>query len=410
MNILMLSSTFPYPPSRGGTELRTFNLLKYLNRHHHVTLVTQRHADVQDVEVEELRRWVSDLAIFPLPAASQPQPGLIGISGKVGRFLTSMVKVTPPNVLYRYSPAMQAWVDNYLQTGHCDVITCEHSVNEIYIKPQFRNSVRTVVNIHSSVSGWIRSHLEMGASPNPLRDRLYLNLLLERYEKRYCSKFTQIVVTTEDDKSQVKKFCAGTSIEVIPNGVDLELFPYRSHDPGNHRLVFVGAMDASHNIDAARFFALDVLPVLQQRYPDATFSIVGTRPTPEVLALASRPGVTVTGSVPSIAEQLHQASICVIPLRTGYGIKNKTLEAMAAGVPVVSGDRGLEGLDVKMNEPVKALRANRVEEYIAAISRLFEDGRLREQLSRNARALIETEYTWEAVGQRYEKVLSVVKC
>ncbi|MBD2039831.1 glycosyltransferase family 4 protein [Microcoleus sp. FACHB-672] len=410
MNILMLSSTFPYPPSRGGTELRTFNLLKYLNRHHHVTLVTQRHADVQDAEVEELRQWVSDLVIFPLPAAPQPQRGLIALSGKVGRFLTSMVKVTPPNVLYRYSPAMQAWVDNYLQTGHCDVITCEHSVNEIYIKPQFRNSVRTVVNIHSSVSGWVRSHLEMAASPYAVRDRLYLNLLLERYEKRYCSKFTQIVVTTKEDKSQVQKFSAGTPIEVIPNGVDLELYPYRSQDPSNHRLVFVGAMDASHNIDAAQFFVLEVLPVLQQRYPEATFSIVGTRPAPEVLALASRPGVTVTGNVPSIAEQLHQASICVIPLRTGYGIKNKTLEAMAAGVPVVSGDRGLEGLDVDISKPVKALRANRVEEYIAAISRLFEDGRLREQLSRNARALIETEYTWEAVGQRYEKVLSVVKC
>ena len=82
---------------------------------------------------------------------------------------------------------------------------------------------------------------------NAVRDRLYLHLLLERYEKRYCSKFSQIVVTTNDDKSQIEKISAGAQIQVIPNGVDLELFPFRPKDPGGHRLVFVGAMVFARN-------------------------------------------------------------------------------------------------------------------------------------------------------------------
>ena len=406
MNILMLSSTFPYPPSRGGTEIRTFNLLKYLHRHHHVTLVAQRHAGVTDAEVEDLRSCVSDLAIFPLPPEPLPQGGIAGTAGKVGRFLQSLALATPPNVLHRYSPAVQAWVDSHVFAGKCDAITCEHSVNEIYIRPEFRNKVRTAVNIHSSVCGWIRNHLEMGASPNPLRDRLYLYLLLNRYEKRYCSKFDRLAVTTEDDRSQLLELSPGARIEVIPNGVDLQLFPARPQDPGGQGLIFVGAMDASHNIDAARFFALEVLPELQQRYPDATFTIAGARPAPEVIALAGRPGVTVTGAVPSMAEYLHQATVCVIPLRVGYGIKNKTLEAMAAGVPVVASARGLEGLEVDgAGVPVRAFRANRIQEYVEAISQLFENPQLRQQLSENGRALIETEYTWERAGQRYEKLL-----
>jgi glycosyltransferase involved in cell wall biosynthesis len=405
MNILMISSTFPYPPSRGGTEIRTFNLLKFLRPTHNVTLVTQRHSTVTDAEVEALRQWVSDLVIFPLPEETRHANSIQKILGKVGNFLESWLKQTPPNVLYRYLPQMQAWIDAGVQAGKFDVITCEHSVNEIYIRPAFCQRVKTVVDVHSSVYAWTRNHLEMGASQNPQRDRLYLSLLY-RYEQRYCQKFSQIVVTTEDDRQEIYQLCPTAEIAVIPNGVDLELFPYRDGDPAGHHLVFVGAMDASHNIDAARFFALDVMPGLRQRYPDATFSIVGARPTPEVEALRACPGVSVTGRVESMVEQLHQATVCVVPLRTGFGIKNKTLEAMAAGVPVVGSDRGLEGLAVDQpNLPLRALRANHVDEYISAISRLFEDAALRDQFAQAGRALVESTYTWEQAGRAYEQVL-----
>jgi glycosyltransferase involved in cell wall biosynthesis len=403
----MLSSTFPYPPTRGGTEIRTFNLLKYLQQRHQITLVTQRHSGVTDTEVAELRQWVKELVIFTLPPEPIQLSGIKGLFGKVSRFSESLIKATPPNVLYRYSPEIQAWVDEFVRSGKCDVITCEHSVNEIYVRPEFKNSVKTIVDIHSSVYGWIRDHLDMGASPNALRDRLYLNLLLERYEKRYSGKFNYLVVTTEDDKQQFLKYRADAKIPVIPNGVDLELFPYRNSNSEGHKLAFVGAMDASHNIDAVRFFALEVLPELQKTYPDTSFSIVGARPTPEVLALAETKGVIVTGKVPSMAEYLHESTICVVPLRAGYGIKNKTLEAMAAGTPVVGSDRGLEGLAVDTpNVPLRALRANSLPEYINAISRLFENPELRQELSKNGRYLVETEYTWERAGQLYEQVIT----
>lgn len=405
MKILMISSTFPYPPSRGGTEIRTFNLLKYLNRRHEVTLVTQRHKGVSDSDVEELRKWASNLVIFPLADKIETENSIDRIAGKVGRFIESLIKMTPANVLYRYSEAMQEWIDEFVKEGKCDAIACEHSVSEIYIRPQFRQQVQTIINIHSSVSGWIRNHLEMGASPNPLRDHLYLALILEKYEKRYSSKFNYLVVTTEDDKNQFLKLNPEAKIEVIPNGVDLDLFPYRRKDPGGEEIVFVGAMDASHNIDAARFFALEVLPVIQKRYTSATFRIVGARPTKTVLELAKRPGVSVTGEVAAIAPELHRATVCVIPLRVGYGIKNKTLEAMAAGVPVVGSNRGLEGIKIETSEGLAALRANQLPEYVEALTSLFENPELRQQLSKNGRLLVEKEYTWEQIGKRYEKLL-----
>lgn len=399
MRILMLSATFPYPPTRGGTQVRTFNLLKFLRQRHRITLMTQRSPDVTDAEVEELRGWVDELAIFPRPEA----PGG-GLGAKVRRWGEFLATGTPPSVKALASPEIQGWVDRAVASGEYGALTCEHCVNELYVRPEFRQRLTTLVNIHSSVYGTCRNQLATGTSENVWRDRLNLPLL-KRYEQRYSQKFSQLVVTTRDDAQQMRVFAPQTPIHVIPNGVDFEQFPWRSADPGGHRVIFVGAMDNLQNIDAARFFALEVLPLLQERYPSATLKIVGARPTPEVVALGDRPGVTVTGRVPSMVEYLHQATVCVVPMRTGFGIKNKTLEAMAAGVPVVASDRGLEGLAVDGDAPLRALRANQVSEYLEALGRLFDQGDLRAELSRNARALIETEYTWEEAGRRYEQAL-----
>ena len=383
--------------------MRTFNLLKYLSERHAVTLITQRSEDITDAEVEELREWVEELVVFPQPQLSEAEGGILG---KVQRFSTFLQQGTPSNVLYSYSSEIQEWVDEAVTDSKFDVITCEHSVNEIYVRLEWREQLRTVVNIHSSVYGTCRHLLETKTSENPLRDQLNLPLL-RRYEERYCSKFTCIVVTTPEDRRQIAAFEPEGKIAVIPNGVDFTVYPKRVSDPGGHQLVFVGAMDTLPNIDAVRFFSLEVFPEILRRYPDAKLALVGTKPVESVLELGERGGITVTGRVPSVVEYLHQATVCVVPLRTGYGIKNKTLEAMAAGVPVVGSDRGLEGLAVDGADlPLRALRANEPTEYVYAISRLFEDRQLRKQLSDNARSLIEEKYTWERAGKLYEQVLS----
>ncbi|MBX9256865.1 glycosyltransferase [Desmonostoc muscorum CCALA 125] len=401
MNILMISCTFPYPPTRGGTQVRTFNLLKYLSQRHSVTLVTQRERDVTDAELVGLRDCVDHLVVFDRPVDSATTAKILKKIQRFGKFL---LQGTPPSVFNRYSVEMQTWVNNWVEAGKCDVITCEHSVNEIYVQPHFQKQLKTIVDVHSSVYATCRKQLAIGISQNVIRDKINLPLL-RRYEQNYCAKFSEIVVTTEEDKLQIQQFNPNSKITVIPNGVDLVSFPYRTSDPGGHHLIFIGAMDYLANVDAVCFFSKEVLPEIQKTYPDTTFDIVGSHPAPEVLALNQKPGINVTGRVPSMVEYLHKATICIVPMRTGFGIKNKTLEAMAAGVPVVGSDRGLEGLAVDgTNEPLRALRANQPGEYVSAISKLFENPELRSQLSQNGRQLVETEFTWDIAGKSYEQV------
>jgi polysaccharide biosynthesis protein PslH len=404
MKILAISSTFPYPPTKGGTHNRTFNLIQPIAQRHQVTLVTQRSDDVSDEDVEGLKKQVAELVVFDRPKSVE-----LGIAAKIKRFGQFFFKGTPPNVLYLYSPEIQAWIDRTVAENRFNAITCEHSVNEIYIRPQWRNKVTTVIDIHSSLYRTCKNQLATNTSDNPKRDRLYLPLL-KRYEKNSLGKFSQVVVTTDEDKQQMEEFNPQAKVTIIANGVDLDTFPYRSKDPAGHNIVFVGGLDYFVNIDAACFFSREVFPLIQTKFPDATLTLVGSKPSDEVKALtAQNPAITVTGRVPSIAEYLHQATVAVAPLRTGFGMKIKTLEYMSAGVPIVGSDRGLEGIPVDgANIPLRALRANSISEYVTAITRLFTEPELRATLSNNSRQAIEQEYTWISLSHQYEKV--IVNC
>jgi len=280
----MVSCTFPYPPTRGGTQVRTFYLLKYLTARHNVTLVTQREHGVTDAELVGLRDCVNQLVVFDRPQEPATTTKMLKKLQRFGKFL---LHGTPPSVLNHYSLEMQTWVNNWVEAGKCDVITCEHSVNEIYVQPHFQKQVKTIVNVHSSVYATCRKQLAIGISQNTMRDKINLPLL-RRYEQNYCAKFSEIVVTTAEDKLQIQEFNRNSKITVIPNGVDLVSFPYRTRDPGGNHLIFIGAMDYLANVDAVCFFSNEVLPEIQKKYPDTTFDIVGSHPVPEVLALAKK--------------------------------------------------------------------------------------------------------------------------
>ena len=142
----------------------------------------------------------------------------------------------------------------------------------------------------------------------------------------------------------------GGKVRVVRNGVDTDYFdpgrqmvsPYR---PGTHNIVFTGAMDYYANVEGVTWFVESVWPGIRARMTDAQFWIVGSNPTKDVLALASMPGVTVTGRVADIRPYVKFADVAVAPLRLARGIQNKVLEALAMNVPVVAAPQALQGLD-----------------------------------------------------------------
>jgi glycosyltransferase involved in cell wall biosynthesis len=137
------------------------------------------------------------------------------------------------------------------------------------------------------------------------------------------------------------------------------------------------------------------------------FTIVGRDPGAEVRELASLPGIEVTGTIDDVRPYYHEMLAAIIPLRVGGGSRLKILEAMAAGVPVVSTRLGAEGLNVADGENI--LLAETAEEFCAAIGGLIENEEQRRKLVAGGRALVFEQYDWSRLGallfEKYESLL-----
>src|SRR6185295_3760893 len=173
----------------------------------------------------------------------------------------------------------------------------------------------------------------------------------------------------------------------IPNGVDVQYFGAQELDCSSPRtsLVFAGSMDYSANVDAVVWFVNHIWPALRQEHPALSFAIVGRDPTTEVRALAGD-RVTVTGTVPDVRPYYASALAAVVPLRIGSGTRLKILEAMAAGIPVISTRLGAEGLDLE--DGTHLLLADSADDMIAAVGRLAASSELWQRLSRSGREVV----------------------
>ena len=205
------------------------------------------------------------------------------------------------------------------------------------------------------------------------------------------------MVVSDRDREELVRINPALKVTVIPNGVDTYEFRPRpvQRIPA---LLFVGNYEYAPNVDAALRLATEIFPLVKSRVPQAHLWLVGNAPPPELTALASN-SIRVTGRVPDVRPYLARASAFVSPLRLGAGIKNKILEALAMGCPVVATPVSLDGIAARDGQ--EALSADGTD-MIDAIVHLLQDEDLRTTLSTNGRTLIESRYSWNHVAEQYE--------
>src|SRR5205814_3692637 len=185
-----------------------------------------------------------------------------------------------------------------------------------------------------------------------------------------------------------------TATLVVPNGVDVDTFRPTTEARDPNSIVFVGVMHYRPNVDAALYFAREILPHLLRKRPDLTFTIVGGGPPDELCRLASR-NVVITHRVPDTRPYVARASAGVIPLRMGSGTRLKVLEGLAMGCPLVSTSVGCEGIEIQDDDHL--LVADDPVEFARSVLRVLDDQVLASRLGRNGRALVEARYSWPSV-------------
>jgi glycosyltransferase involved in cell wall biosynthesis len=217
------------------------------------------------------------------------------------------------------------------------------------------------------------------------------------YEQALTKLYDRLVVASPADLTAIGEY---NNLSVVPNGVDVKANPYFAGPRERQSIVFSGTMFYFPNVDAARWFAGEIFPLVRQAIPGAIVSFVGTRPTRTIRALA-RPGlINVTGFVPSVYKFVSGATVAFAPMRSGSGTQFKVLEAMSAGTPVIGTSLAFAGLAV--TDGLHALTADSAQDFAGRVIEVMSNPSRYRPMAEAARRLVEERYDWAVTVRALE--------
>jgi len=253
--------------------------------------------------------------------------------------------------------------------------------------------------------------------PSPLRpvaecrggQRLLLRIeerLVRRSEDRAVENYPAAVLLNERE-AEILRGRSGCDAQRVVTVPPLIHPPARQRRySGAAEFVFLGQLSLPHNDDGLRWFLTNVWPLVVASRSDARLRVVGLDPRPGLIELARRNAgaVTFEGFVADLAALLGRSAAMINPLRFGSGIKIKIIEALGAGLPVVSTSVGADGVKDGDEEGVLVSDDPRaMAERLLATTNV----RFNEQLSEAATEHFSRCYSREAVFKRYDEVFGL---
>jgi len=396
----------PYPPSR--IRVRGHGFLAQLRHSHEVTIVAQCASEQEQANVEKLRHEGYEVvAIQESKWRSAVQSGM------------ALLGTTPLQVAYARSERFARAVRQLYDQRGFDVIHVEH-LRGIASMETLIGKYPLLWDAVDCISLLSKQTMTEGPSRAV---RMVARLEYERtrrYEARLLSRLPTTIVTSERDRQAMIELrrlfppdlassddAPGSGIQVIPNGVDLEYFRPIPQERRRLNLVFSGKMNYHANIATALYLYRQIMPLIWEQRPEATLTIVGSKPPKSILALAQDRRVEVTGYVDDLRPYVTRAEVMPCPMVYSVGIQNKALEAMALGTPVVVARQAAESLGAEPGRDL--LVADSAREFAQATLRLLDDADMRASLSRYGRAYVEQHHDWQKITDRltsaYQQVI-----
>lgn len=388
IRILFVSHTLPFPENT-GTKIRVANLLRGLLEFSDVRFVgyvDEGHPDdeMNAKGIQSLKEICPDATLLErgpywwTPINRNSTKGAIDLIKGKGAFVfrefqcTSLTKkIREISHEFDFIWVERLWIAHHLRDLGSKIIVDVDDLESVKIRRQLAGRKLNLVNLASRYDGWKAAQAE----------------------QRAANDFLRLIVCSDTDRG----FWNGKKdrIWVVPNGFSESLLERPMPAVKNKRAIFVGTLCYWPNVTAAQFFAKHVMPGLLRKVPDFEFWIVGRSPLPEVTALDNGHNVRVFADVPDVIEYVCQATVSVVPLRVGGGTRLKILESIAAGVPVISTDIGIEGIDLKPESHY--LPANTAEEMGDAVIRILDDPAFAQSQVISARKAISEKYSWSGI-------------
>lgn len=390
MNILMICHRIPWPLNEGGTIAIYNNLRGYAMEGHTVTLLALNAAKHR-INLGEARSELDKYCRF----------ASVNIQTDVRPFKAFLNLFTRKsyNVERFYNKDFELLVEKYLRENAYDLIQLEGTYAAPYtpVVMKHRNYARVVLRQHNVEHQiWQR----LASSSSNYLTKWYLNLLarrLQRFEEAHLNQYDALIAITDDDAARFREMGCRIPVHVAPAGIDTGLWSPSADGIHPGKLYHLGSLEWRPNRDAVEWLLDEVWPLVLEKNPDIELFIAG-KGMPETLQNRKIRGVHMEGQVTDAVEFVQDKGVCIVPLRSGSGIRVKILEAMSAGKPVISTTVGAQGIRCRHGENI--LIADSAEDFASTIIQLHQDSALYRQLASAGRSLIEQEYSNAAVVKR----------
>jgi polysaccharide biosynthesis protein PslH len=399
MKILFLTQIVPFPPD-AGPKVKTWHVLRSLvGQGHSVTLVSfVRLEEMQHVSA--LRELCSATHTVPMHRSR-----LADMMYMIRSYLTRRPFLVERDDLR----PMQELVDKLVREENFD---CIHADQLTMVQFAVRGAAsasgrkpKVIMDAHNAVWTIVERMAENA--------RWFLKPVLnteakrvKRYEGELLKTVDHVLAVTEIDRlglEEAMQSLNGNSnghaapITVVPIAVDTQQLLPIQRKPGSKNIVTLGTLHYPPNADGIRWFLNQVFPLIRQRVPEATLTIIGKNPPRDFLETAAQSpeSIKITGYVPDLAPYLRESALMVVPVRAGGGMRVRILEAFSYAMPVITTTIGLEGIQGVPEKDV--LVADTTTDFADRVIQLLENPDLQQKLSTNGRQLAETKYDWQVI-------------
>jgi glycosyltransferase involved in cell wall biosynthesis len=385
VRILLLSPFIFYPP-RHGTGARIYHLVRALQARHAVTVV---YFDRPERLCSSIP--LEGLDTIGLPLAEHKPTRWIRWGSRFG-----LLRATP------VSSTNLATLREVIASRSIDVVVCQ----DLVLAPLL--PVLTSRPLVWATEGIFSDLRRPDSRPrrNPYR-RLqdWLEYLKwQRLEDWVWSQADALVAVSESEAEALRQRTDGrTPVVVAPNAIEVEAFASVPREPQSPpRVLFVGS-GWQPNIEALDFFASKILPLARAERRDLVLSIAGSVGRNRALRLPTGDGVELLGFVDDLRPHYARATCFAAPILSGHGTRMKIIEAMAAGVPVVSTSKGAEGLELRAGEEI--LIADAPRDFAAMILELIRDPVAATRVGAAGRERVRRDYGIDHAARRLEAAL-----
>lgn len=213
---------------------------------------------------------------------------------------------------------------------------------------------------------------------------LYFNYLASRTQERiFLAQCSEVWATSPPEAEALACIAPGVNVIVVANSLDECVFqpgPETTHE----NVGFIGTYSSVPNLDAARFLAEQVFPIVLQKNSGARLKLAGASlPAADETKLRSLGYVDLFGAVADSNDLYSQCRVVALPVFVRGGVPLKIVEAFAREKAVVACPELVEGLGVRDGHDV-LVREN-PEGFANAISLLLSDDAFRRRLGKSGR-------------------------